>query len=172
MFSLVVGCVSVSLEGTVDSDLHTDATVGPLVSMDAWVLLDDDPLRSQRPNDAVVCGPNDYAAEPVGFEVVTEACNWATFGQPLSGGLRAHDVLDIGIAHLDLWAAEPAEAVLAIGTRDRELWRLNIDIPATAAVYSEQAESVRPAEDGDQIWFHVHNHGTNSYRLTRLARAD
>jgi hypothetical protein len=142
----------------------------PLSSPDAWTVLLDaaDPLADERPATARVCGEGDVFVEGETLEISTEACDWASFGQPVPVRMGAGDVVTIGLAHLDLWAPEAAEAVLAVGVGDTELVRWRRRIPSGAGILDEEVVLDDHVAAGDPMWIHVHNHGINSYRLTRL----
>ncbi len=139
------------------------------MTADAWVLLD--PGEAPVDPDGVPCTPLDFDAESGGFEVRTEACDGATFGQPLLAELRAGDRVAIGASHLDLWAPEgEAVAELVLGVGPRELWRAEVPIPSAAAVISAEVAAPADAEVGDPVWYAVLNHGRNSYVLTYVER--
>jgi hypothetical protein len=137
----------------------------PLVTADAWVLVegDADPFQADRPEGATCTGG--FQLESGVFEVETDLCAWGTFQQPLLTDVAAQTPLRIIAWHLPLWAPEPAEGVLILEVGGHRIWDLVIPIPHEAMLYNE--EVLAPAEllHDDPVYLHVHNHGTNSWRF-------
>jgi hypothetical protein len=150
------------------------ACAGPrelVILAEAWEPVHEtaDALADEMPPDVRRCGEGALVVEPEGFEISTDTCSWATVGQPITTVLRPGDVLDVGATHLDLWAPGEAEAVIAIGIEEVELVRWVRPIPSTATVLYDQIVLEDRFSAGETLWFHVHNHGANSYRPTRIA---
>lgn len=140
-------------------------TIAPI---DGWqpVEAEDDPF-ADRP-DEVVCPEHGYGTEVTLFEVETEVCHYATFAQPTPVALRAGDVVRTTAWHLTLWAPEPAEAHVAFRLGDGPGWERHIPIPSAEAAYAIELVVDDDVPAGTPLYFHVHNHGVNSYRLLEV----
>ncbi len=141
---------------------------GPLIDAAGWAEVGaaDDPF-DDRPG-GVECDVTGYGEELGIFEVETDLCPYGTFSQPILRDVGPGATVHLVAWHLDLFAAEPAEGhfVVQIGDlvliderpsipSDEEIWDLEIPWPAGVAA----------AREGDDAWVHVHNHGTNSWRV-------
>ena len=137
-----------------------------LIDAEAWVLLDpgDDPW-GDMPKDAV-CSSLGYEVEGTYFEVDTEQCQYGTFAQPALHGVAEGDEMTIVFWHLDLWSLdEGAEGHVAISIGGDVLVEEHIAIPADAKVWPFEFAAPRDIEEGEEIAFHVHNHGYNSWSM-------
>ncbi len=148
---------------------------GPLVDPTLWVeaTAGEDPF-DDRPAE-VDCNPGGYAVElDTIFEVETDACPYGTFTQPLLRDVGPGATVELLGWHLDLFADPPGEAhyVVRIGgivlfearpevPSEEEIWDLAIDWPGEERVAA-----------GEPAFFHVHNHGTNSWRLGAVEIVD
>lgn len=141
----------------------------PLLDASAWVEVTDasaDPFED-RPGE-VDCSALGYGVEGTYFEVETDDCAYGTFAQTLSRDVPAGTPLETVYWHLDLWAAEAAQGHLALRTDAVLLHEAYIDIPNSADVYTVNLEAPVDLSEGDTIYFHVHNHGYNSWSLGGL----
>jgi hypothetical protein len=157
---LALGCAGAG--GGADSA----AVDGPLLVAEGWSLAApaDDPWAAEAPADAV-CPSTAFGPEGAFFEVETDACGWGTWSQPLGRDVVKGEALAFNFFHLKLWAPEPAEAVVTLHIDGAPVWELRRPVPSEAAV--EEVEVAAPAAwaAGATAAFHVHNHGSNSYRL-------
>jgi hypothetical protein len=139
--------------------------VGPLFDPLLWEAVDaaQDPF-TDRPAE-VTCPPGGYGAEASVFEVETRICSYVTVTQPLPAALPAGARLESVVWHLALISDAPAEAhvVLRVGTWDA--FEARIPVPTPEAVYPVDWRIPEDVPAGTPVYFHVHNHGYNSYRL-------
>lgn len=137
----------------------------PMVRTDAWILTDagDDPFPD-RP-DTVDCSELGLQVEGAAFEVSTVDCPYATLRQPLLVDVPAGTEIEIVLWHLDLWAEEAAMGHIAVGHDDGVLYEAQVEIPAGAEVYPITASAEWDMVAGEWMYFHVHNHGYNSWSL-------
>lgn len=156
-------------------DVSVDAAVAEswagevvLAPIEGWqpVAAADDPF-DDRPGE-VVCPEHGYGTEVTLFEVETEVCHYATFAQPTPVALRAGDIVRTTAWHLTLWAPEPAEAHVAFRLGDGPEWARRIAIPSAEAAYAIELVVDADVPAGTPLYFHVHNHGVNSYRLLEV----
>lgn len=165
---LISGCGEAAAPaGTLDAGAGAESWSGrvAIAALESWVPVaaEHDPF-ADRPG-AVNCPPQGYRTELTWFEVATDRCPYATFAQPLPVELRAGDVLRTTVWHLVLWAPEVAEGHVALGLGDRLLWEEFVPIPRTEAAYAIEVTVPVDVPAGTPIYFHLHNHGANSWRL-------
>ena len=137
-----------------------------LIVAEAWTLLgaEEDPW-SDGPQDTE-CMALGYEVEGSYFEVDTELCPYATFAQPALHGAQAGAELTIVYWHLDLWVKEEGtQGHVASGIGDDILVDELIDIPADAEVRPTELLAPRDIEEGEQIPFHLHTRGFNSWSM-------
>ena len=140
-----------------------------LVSAEAWTEVVDpgsDPFED-RP-EVVDCSSQGYGIEGTYFEVETDDCAYGTFQQALLHGVEAGEELRLVFWHLDLWATEPAQAHVAVALEDAILYELVLEIPGKSAVHAETFPAPRTLVAGETVFFHLHNHGYNSWSLGGL----
>jgi hypothetical protein len=157
----VLGCTPGADSGAVDTALSAQ-----LLSPDAWGLAAaaDDPWAAEAPTEAA-CPSTAFGPEGAFFEVETDPCPWGTWTQALAVGGEQGDRLVFTFFHLDLWAPEPAEAVVTLHLGGEQAWELRRPVPSEAGVYEVEVLAPRGWQAGAAAAFHVHNHGSNSYRL-------
>lgn len=137
-----------------------------LIDANAWVLLD---LSEDPWDDApaeVECSSLGYEVEGSYFEVDTEQCPYGTFAQPALHSVLAGEELTIVYWYLDLWSDdEGAEGHVAISVGGDVLVEEFIEIPADAEVRPNVLSAPRDIDAGEEITFHLHNHGYNSWSM-------
>ena len=101
----------------------------------------------------------------------TDLCNYGSFSQPLLGPTSPGDRIEGVLWHLQLWAAEEAEAHFVVQIGDTILLEERIPVPSEEAIYPIEWTASEALETGVPVRFHVHNHGTNSWRLGTLSRS-
>ncbi len=133
-----------------------------------WAPVDaeQDPFDDRPPD--VDCPIHGAKAEDGIFEVETDICHYGTFAHPIAADLRAGDTIEATVWHLQLWAEQRAEGHVALMLGDRLLWEDRIPIPGREAVYPVEVTLEEEAPAGTPLYFHVHNHGANSWRLLEV----
>jgi hypothetical protein len=141
-----------------------------LVRANAWQSLDaeHDPFADHRP-EHVECGIGGYYAEYGMLEIDTAFCNYLAIEQPSLLDLKVGDELVIEVLHYDLIAPEPAEAHIALSFDGELQWETEVVIPQPAGVLSVTAAATRALAVGDSVQLHLHNHGQNTWQLTKLS---
>ncbi len=108
-------------------------------------------------------------SDPEWLEIDTTVCSWVS----LTGGARFEvalgEQLKLELSHFDLDAPAPATAELRLRLGDCDAWSGTIPIPSPADVRSYELASPCALPAGDAVWFHLHNHGQNSYQLQDVA---
>jgi hypothetical protein len=144
----------------------------PLVALDAWqaVAPDEDPFVVDR--DVVPdCGAPGFRLEPdqAWLEIDTTVCSWVTVTSRARFDVESGQGLRIDVSHFDLDAAAPAQARLQLRLGDCEAWSKTIPIPSEANVMRDELVSRCALRENDPIWFHLQNHGQNTYQLQGVA---
>ncbi len=149
---------------------------GQLIDHHKWVAVEstEDPFPSHRPEE-IVCPDYAYKVEGEGdaelFEVETDLCNYVTLVQNSIRSGQAGDEIEIVLWHLNLIAAEAAEAHVALQLGSELLWEQNIAIPGPEAMYTPVVSLAKDWPAGTPVYLHLHNHGANSWRFLTLALA-
>lgn len=129
----------------------------------SWALASADDPFDDRPA-APSCGGAGYGAEGSVFEVHTGECPYGTFVQAAGQALAAGTTVRIDAWHMDLTADAPAAGhfALRLGGAVAEM---RPEIPGPATAYTLQLTTVVPVGPDDDVFLHVHNHGSNSWYL-------
>lgn len=170
-FGASLSCTNPSASG----DAGAGGEAQSLVTHDAWVATSaaEDPFREERPEDAKctrVAGfkPELFNEEP-SLELQTAFCSYVTLRQRSQAAIRKGDTLRLRIWHFKLLAGEVAQAHLAIMLGETLLWQTNIPIPSDSKLISERFTAPRDIPKGTPLFFHLHNHGANSYHFLELS---
>lgn len=145
----------------------------PLVVLEAWQELSasEDPFADHRPDDTT-CDAGGWGPENGVFEIETDRCPYGSFAQPLGRDLEAGSRLRVTLWHLGLFADPPAEghvAVLVGGEVLFESWPL---IPGDPELWDHEVDLTEDHSAGSEVLFHLHNHGTNSWRLGTIEEVE
>ena len=156
-------------EGTTAGMEVADPTEGemtPLILTMAWqpVPAAQDPLAGHRPAE-VSCPLGGWLYEPQGLEINTARCNYAMFGQPARVAIVPGARVVASLYHFDLIADEPATAHVALLLGDHLVWEKEVAIPGKANAYTIDVTLPFAVEAGTPVYFHLHNHGQNTWTL-------
>ncbi len=163
-------CVD-DVEAETDDPCSAPAT---LVDMTAWQLADSptDPFP-ERPA-GMTCAEHGWGLDDGGvFGVYTGECDYVTVSQPLRAALSPCNDLVFELSHDRLSAGAAVDAIGYVGLAiaDRLIWEKEIPIPAPPLYQELRVAIDREIAAGTHIQFHVHNHGSNGWRLLSLNRA-
>lgn len=114
---------------------------------------------------AVDCGPGGFGLEAGVLEVETEICGYLTAAQPLPADLPAGAVVTSVVWHLQLVSDPPATGHVALQIGEHRLFEAHPAIPGPEMVYPVEWTVPEDLPAGTPAYFHVHNHGYNSWRL-------
>ncbi len=166
----LVGCSSKVDSASVDS-APQEAVVreGLVLAHDGWLLADAaiDPFPPTEPVD---CPAVAFGAENGFFELETDYCAWATFHQTTRLDVSEGDPLRVVAWHLDLWAPEPYTARLVLRLGNEDVWNAEFEVPGEEDVTELEFPAPSDLPAGSDAFFHVANHGVNSWRLGDLDR--
>jgi hypothetical protein len=146
----------------------------PLVRAEAWDLdaAADDPFADHRP--AFVQCEIGWDVETGLFEVDTELCLYGAFVQASLVPIHAGDELELVLLHDALYSDDEGDTVahVALALGSEIAWETELPIPSEASQVRPTWTATADLEVGSPIHFHVHNHGTNNYRLVALTVAE
>ncbi len=151
------------------SSACAEPATAELVDELAWapVADADDPFVHLRPQGRT-CDPEGIFVEDGLLEVDTLRCPWATVSQPSPIDLQPGDELSALVFHGPLVSDPPSEGQVLLRLASIDLIDEVVAIPAGTALY-ERSEVVQdPIAAGTPIYFHVHNHGGNDWRMSHL----
>jgi hypothetical protein len=131
-----------------------------------WASLEsaDDPFLSERPAE-VDCPEWSHVVEFEALEIDTGTCRYLGVGQKSPMSAKVGDVLHVAVYHDALVAPEPSEGHVAVALGDDVLWEAHFEIPSYPAAYSPKIVLEKDYPEGTQVVFHLHNHGSNNWRL-------
>jgi hypothetical protein len=146
---------------------------GPLIEPDAWEIVSaaDDPFPDRLPDASCPDGthmPELLGAEPV-FSVDTGDCTYITARQPALRDVVKGETLVARVWHFALYADEPAEAHVALRIGDTTVLDQTVPIPSEGGLIAVEDTAVSSFAAGTPIYFHLHNHGDNSWSLVELS---
>ena len=144
-----------------------------LVDPHLWEILapEADPFEDLRSEESE-CNPLGVTVEGDVLEVQSDVCGFVSLAQPALRSGQAGDLVELLVYHSALWSQEPAQGYLAVLLGDTVFWEQTLEIPGDADVYNVEEALDADLEVGEQIVFHLHNHGANAYKLGHLAKRD
>jgi len=150
----------------------TPAPRPPLeIDAESWqsAAASEDPFVAEEPG-RVRCSPFAFRLEAGWLEVSTVDCNYATLVHHFAEEVLAGDVIRGEVAWATLASLKPAIGTLAFATADLGvLWSHEVSIPGNAGIVSVELTFARGAPAGTALYFHVQNHGYNTWQLSPLA---
>ena len=144
-----------------------------LVNVFGWsvVELEHDPFYELWSNN-VRYRENEHGVELLAdvwvYSVQTGNCNWLTVQQPSRNLVRAGDLVRAEIWHFALTAPEAASAWVGLASADGILVKIREPIPQAARLIELEFTAQRDITEDTPIYFHVSNHGANSWHLLNI----
>jgi len=133
---------------------------------------EDDPFVAFRPAE-LHCPP--YARRPEDFAgrltytVESFACSYTTVQQPLLDDACAGRPFYVWLWHFSLTAPADSTAHLAVQIGDTLLWEASLPIPSASGLFTDTLALPERFPAGTPIYFHLRNHGANTYNLIELS---
>ncbi len=176
-FSLSLGMAACSSKppdsGVGESGTATAPDLGEalLLAHDDWAYLppEADPFYD-HPADAEPCPSVAYVAENGFIELETDYCAVATFSQETRADLVAGSRVRFVAWNLDLWAPEPYEALRFLQFGETQVWAVTTPVPGNEDVTEVVLDITEDFPAGTPVWFHLENHGINSWRIGDIER--
>lgn len=158
--SLLSACVSE--EGADEPEPTFQALVAP----GEWsaVPRDADPFITDLDAAPECAGPG-FRVEEQWVELDTAECNWVTLAAPARFAVERGEQLRVSVSHFDLNAPAAAEGVAELTFGECAAWSKLVAIPSAAAVYTETFASPCELAVRGRVYFHLHNHGQNTWQL-------
>jgi hypothetical protein len=153
--------------------LEVRAQRATLVSQAAWQRMGPelDPFVD-RPK-VVRCDDQAAAFEPLqdeaSYGVDTGNCNYVTAYQRSLTDVRAGERLIVRLWHFALSAPEPTQAHVAVMLDGEPLLDENIPIPSPAGLVAREVVASDSVAQDAPVFFHLHNHGENSWALLEIS---
>ena len=149
------------------------SSVGPLVNTFGWIStgLEQDPFNEYW-SDHVKCGEDEHGVEMLAdiwaYSIQTGECNWLTIKQPSLSVIYEGDIVRAEVWHFFLSALEPASALVGLATPDAILAEMVELIPQPARMIELEFVAQTTIAKHTPIYFHISNHGTNSWHLLNI----
>jgi len=154
----------------------TDPVAPPTPASGAWVnpfdwaLADPDsnPFADLRP-EGTECAAEAHGAEELAglwvYSIDTATCPWVTLRQPTALPAYPGDHIQASVWHFSLTAAAPATALVGFALAEGALMTAEEAIPGEARLLTLGHVVVEAIPTGTDLYFHLHNHGANSWHL-------
>ena len=145
---------------------------GPLVELlerDAWTesTADNDPIPTHRP--AITgCPAAAWITERTALELSTDYCDYISITSPSLLDLQPGDTIELEAFYFDLTSPDATTGHWALVIGDEVIWEVSPAIPGPAMFFEETLTVSKAHPAGTAVTVHLHNHGQNSYGLTRL----
>jgi hypothetical protein len=162
-----------ALDAQLDAHAPSSAARASIALPEHWVVLDAgaDPF-DDRPA-LVDCRPGGVTAETLSEErvlgVETGSCAYLTAQQATRRAVAAGEVVKVRLWHFELSAPEPAEAHAVVEVDGLRVLDERIPIPMPGALIVRELRVERDIPAGAPIYFHLHNHGANSWALVEVS---
>jgi len=146
---------------------------GRIVDHDAWtpVALADDPWADHAP-EPVDCTPLAWGYRFEGgedtLEVDTQDCNYLTLRTETTAPVRPSDTLKVRLWHFDLFFTDFAEAHAAVSIGGETVFDRAVPIPSDSEMLIEEQAAGVAYPVGTEVFFHLHNHGSNTWNLVAV----
>ena len=111
------------------------------------------------------CGSADYEVEPDLFEVQTDACNYVTLVQASQCDLVAGQAVNLAIWHNSLGDQSETMGQIVVMVAGEVITTIDVAIPSPATNHTMDWSAGRDIAQGTPVYFHMNNHGSNSYRI-------
>lgn len=163
-----------------DVDVANTELVGPLthelVDNRYWVQVTgaDDPWAGNREADVAECTDPELdveeLADDVWFDITTKVCGYATVHQTLLHDVPKGALLTLRIWHFKMSSWEGTfHLAYQIGFDQSPEWETKKEVPSESGLIYEQWEASRDFNAGDDIYFHLSNHGENTWSLIEFS---
>lgn len=137
-----------------------------LIDMASWAMidLDEDIVQEHQPAE-VECDISAFSLEIDQLEIQTDYCNYAAIAFETQKDIPAGTMLEALVLHTGLWALEAAEAHFAFYLNGELFWEETRPIPSDTEFFFTEQKISQELPKGSQLYFHLHNHGANDWKL-------
>jgi hypothetical protein len=146
---------------------------GTIIEAERWEVVSeaDDPFSDRMPE--VSCAEDAYMTELLAneqvFSVDTGRCHYITARQSALRAVDKGEWLKARVWHFALSAGESATAHVALHLGDSSVLDETVPIPAAGGLLAVEVEAPQAFAAGTPVFFHLHNHGDNSWALVELS---
>jgi hypothetical protein len=168
LFCIFLGLSLLGCSGPGPEDPDQTREKFELTDQAAWIEVQgpDDPFSPESiPSN---CGPGGARVEDTILEIETDICPYVTLSQATLGEIDIGDTVKFNFWHLVLVSDPPSEAHVVVSLGQQSLLDKRIPIPSSEQIYPVVWQAKRMIPKGEAIFLHLHNHGYNSYRLSRI----
>ncbi|HIN85627.1 MAG TPA: hypothetical protein EYN06_04020 [Myxococcales bacterium] len=160
-----------------ESDSTNQSSEYQLMDNNLWQAVDpsEDPFWPQDSTEVVVCPPDAYLSEDTGdgiwFSVTTRDCNYLTVTQPILADLPAGATVQVRVWHFTITSGPGSyHHLIAGGDPVKTVWDVTLEVPTDSGglLPYEPFESTVSIEKGEPLFWHLSNHGSNSWHLIEL----
>jgi len=103
------------------------------------------------------------------FGIDTGTCNYVTAFQRTSRAVAVGQTIEVRLWHFELVAPEPAEGHAALVVDGLRILDERVPIPQAGGLITKELRVEQPIAAGSQAFFHLHNHGANSWALVEVS---
>lgn len=144
-----------------------------LVDHNLWERLDADQDPFEDRPDQPECAQDAVKVEVLGGEVAygvdTGPCHYITARQATQKPVSAGDTIRIRLWHFTLNAPSPAQAHAVVELDGLRLLDERVPIPQPGGLLSVEVIAETGIEPAAPVFFHLHNHGDNSWALVEIS---
>jgi hypothetical protein len=108
-------------------------------------------------------------AEELVISVDTGACGYITMAQPTLRDIAEGETIKVRLWHFELSAPRPAFAHAAVMVDGLHVLDEQIPIPSPGGLLVRELKAPRAIAAGADVYFHLHNHGANSWSLVDVS---
>lgn len=132
-----------------------------------------DPWEETRSADVDACGDTELTVEDLGdeiwFDLDTRSCAFVTVRQPLARDIPAGAWMSLRIWHFKISSWEGVfHLAYQIGADRSPEWELEKEVPAASSLITDAWAASRAYSRGEDVYFHLSNHGDNTWSLVEL----
>ncbi|MFT5431684.1 MAG: hypothetical protein ACI9OJ_002381 [Myxococcota bacterium] len=163
-------------------DSQTDTVVAvkrSIIDNRAWTVVDKalDPFYEAAGGKADMCPPEalKIEEEPDGpwFDVRTKTCGYVTVTEPSQTAVNIGSELFVRVWHFKATEGDgPFHLALALGDEADVVWEETIGIPSDSNLLFTGFTAEKSYPKGTPVYFHVSNHGDNSWNLIEFSTTD
>jgi len=108
-------------------------------------------------------------ADELALEVDTTYCNYLAVHQRTRVPVSAGETLQVRLWHFSLSAAQPAQAHAMLQVGGARVLDERVPIPAEGGLLTASLQVEQAIPEGAPVYFHLHNHGDNTWALVEVS---
>ena len=171
-----MGCEATGPENDTSNAQDVPPQTRSLVDNALWTLvpLESDPWANSSDEDTDPCEELDVGVETlpdgIWFDIITKNCNYATVSQPLLIDVPAGAEMTVRIWHFAITTTSGTYTLaFQVGEQDNLLWSSTKDVPTDSGLIYATFRTEKALSAGDTLYYHISNHGDNSWSLVELS---